>query len=259
VENSVLPTSAFRVDGEKSDPTRASQKLCGILVRKERWALSWRGRGVVAAIVLSILCLVLVSIQPFLAVTDRVGANVLVVEGWVHKYAIRTGAEEFKTGSYQRVFTTGGPVVGLGGYINDYQTAASVGADQLKKAGIPDESIQMVPSRVIGRDRTYSSAVALREWFRENNITIQSINVVTEDAHARRTRLLFQRAFGKRVAVGIIAVPNPDYDPKHWWRYSEGLKDVFSEGIAYIYAKFFFYSEESSRDDKTTRTSRIPR
>ena len=41
--------------------------------------------------------------------------------------------------------------------------------------------------------------------------------------------------------VGIIAVPNPDYDSKHWWRYSEGVKDVISEGAAYVYARFFFW------------------
>jgi hypothetical protein len=36
-------------------------------------------------------------------------------------------------------------------------------------------------------------------------------------------------------------VPNPDYDAKHWWQYSEGVRDVLSEGVAYLYAKFFFW------------------
>ena len=162
MENSILPIATSTVHMENAFLRVLRKNFCGILVRKERWGLSWRGRLVVIATALSIVCLVLLGIQPFLAVTYRVPANVLVVEGWVHEYAIRAGVEEFKTGSYQRVFTTGGPVVGLGGYINDYQTAASVGADLLKKAGVPEQSIQMVPSRVVGRDRTYSSAVALR-------------------------------------------------------------------------------------------------
>ena len=38
--------------------------------------------------------------------------------------------------------------------------------------------------------------------------------------------------------LGVIAVPDPDYDARHWWRYSEGVKDVISEGAAYLYAKF---------------------
>ena len=108
----------------------------------------------------------------------------------------------------------------------------------------------MVPSRVMDRDRTYGSAVALRNWFRQHNMPVRSINVVTEDVHARRTRLLFEKALGHDVAVGVIAVANPDYDASHWWRYSEGVKDVVSEMVAYVYAELLFYPSESSRDEK---------
>ena len=101
--------------------------------------------------------------------------------------------------------------------------------------------VQMVPAHVTGRDRTYSSAAALREWFREQGIDVRGINVITENVHARRTRLLFAEAFGPKVAIGIVAVPDPDYDPKYWWRYSEGVREVIGETIAYVYAKFFFY------------------
>jgi DUF218 domain len=218
-----------------------SQKLWGILRRKERWALSWRGWLLLTSASLVAACLVFLNIHPFLAETHRVNTNFLVVEGWIPRYAIREGVEEFKTGSYQRVFTTGGPVNGNGGYTNDYNTSASVGAEMLKKFGVPDDLIQMVPSRVIARDRTYSSAVALRDWFREHNTPVHSINVLTEGAHARRTRLLYQEAFGKNVAVGVIAISNPDYDPTQWWRYSDGAREVVGESIAYVYAKFFFY------------------
>jgi len=170
------------------------------------------------------------------------------VEGWIHEYAIRAAMEEFRSSSYQQVLTTGGPVEGTGGYINDYQTSASVGADLLKKNGLPNESVQMVPSRVMDRDRTYGSAVALRNWFRENNSPVRSINVVTEDVHARRTGLLFRKALGDDVAVGVIAVPNPDYDSRYWWRYSQGVKDVVSETVAFIYAKLLFYPSDSKHD-----------
>ena len=63
---------------------------------------------------------------------------------------------------------------------------------------------------------------------------MQRINVVTEDTRARRTRLLFQKAFGKDVQVGIIAVANVDYPANQWWHHSEGLKDVVSEFAAYL-------------------------
>ena len=153
--------------------------------------------------------------------------------------------QEFKSHPYERVFTTGGPVVGKGGYMNDYQTSASVGADLLKDEGLPAELVQMVPTRVIGRDRTYSSAIALRDWFREHNMQVRSLNIVTEGAHARRTRLLFEEALGRDVKVGVIAVPSPDFDARHWWYYSEGLEEIVREGLGYLYAKFFFYPRAS--------------
>jgi uncharacterized SAM-binding protein YcdF (DUF218 family) len=191
--------------------------------------------------------LVLKNVYPFLAITHRVDANILVVEGWIHEYAIRAAVKEFQSNHYQRVFITGGPVVGTGGYINDFYTSASVGEDLLKKWGLPDERLQMVPSRVMDRDRTYGSAVALRNWFRDHNMAVPGIDVITEDLHARRTRLLFQKALGDKVAVGVIAIPNPDYDSKHWWRYSEGLKNVLSETATYVYARLLFYPSASSQ------------
>ena len=220
---------------------RYQRAVWGVFTRKPRWGLSQSGW-----LLLLLLCCIAAgflfrNIEPFLAETRRVPADTLVVEGWIHEYAIRAAADEFKGNSYRRVFTTGGPIVGNGGYVNDYQTSANVGADLLKRYGLSDDFVQVVPSRVIERDRTYASAVALRDWFNEHNIKIGSFNVLTESTHARRTRLMFEDAFGKKVSVGVIAVANPDYNQKHWWRYSEGVKEVSSEALAYVYARLFFH------------------
>lgn len=221
--------------------TQPALKRWRIFVRKERWSLSSRGWLILACGLVVATAVFLRGVYPFLAVTHRVDSDVLVVEGWVHEYAIRSAAEEFRTHAYRRVFTTGGPVTGSGGYINDFQTAASVGADLLRKAGVPEQSLQMVPSRVMDRDRTFSSATALRDWIQKHEPVVRGINVVTEDTHARRTWLLFQMAFGKNVQVGIISIPNADYPANRWWHYSEGLKDVVSEFAAYVYAKILFF------------------
>jgi hypothetical protein len=213
----------------------------GIFVRKERWGLSWRGRLGTAAFILFAGILILLEIHPFLAVTHREDSKILVVEGWVHQFVIDAAVKEFKTGHYDRVFVTGGPVIGTGGYSNDYNTEASVGADLLRTAGIPDKCLQMVPSRVWNRNRTYYSAVALRDWFSSHNLQVTNMNVLTEESHARRTWLLFSEAFGKDARVGIISIPNPDFDATHWWRYSDGVRDTSAEALAYIYAKFFFW------------------
>ena len=224
-----------------ADEIKKKRRLFGLLSRRERWGISLRGwlcliiSGGLIGLVLAF------TIQPFLAHTQRVETKTLVVEGWSREFAINAAVEEFRTGHYDKIYTTGGPIVGTDGATNDFNTSASVGRDLLVKAGVAAELVQMVPSHVAGRDRTYSSAVALREWFNQHNIPVQSFNLLTEDAHARRSRLLFQEAFGPDVKVGIISIQNPDYDPKHWWRYSEGVRDVLGESIAYIYARFLFH------------------
>src|SRR5205814_9019794 len=86
-----------------------SQKLWGILRRKERWGLSWRGWLLVTSAGLVAAYLAFMNIHPFRAVTHRVIANVLVVEGMIQGYAIRAGAEEFKNGSCHRILTLCGP------------------------------------------------------------------------------------------------------------------------------------------------------
>lgn len=213
----------------------------GIFDRRVRWGVSRRGK---VAVLLAVVVLVaggLFGVYPFFCITQRVDSTVLVVEGWVPDYAIRAAADEFRRGAYVKILTTGGPVQGMGGYVNDYSTAASIGATRLRALGFGSDKLQMVPSRVMQRDRTYASALALREWLSANLPDTRSVNVMTTDVHARRTRLLFQLALGSRYSVGIIAIPNPDYDPGHWWKYSEGVRDVVGETIAYVYAKLFFW------------------
>ncbi|MBA3351930.1 MAG: YdcF family protein [Blastocatellia bacterium] len=221
------------------------RRLGGLLVCKYRWGLSLPAKLLLLLVVLGFGAAVVFEIYPFLAVTQRVDADVLVVEGWMHPYGIRAAVEEFRKAKYERIFTTGGPVVGKGGYINDWNTSASVGAEELKRAGIAPDLVQMVPSRVIGRDRTYSSAVALREWWSEHGMRPHGINIVTEDTHARRSRLLFQKALGADVKVGVIAVSSPDFDARHWWQYSEAVEEVIGETLAYAYATLFFHPTEA--------------
>ena len=126
---------------------------------------------------------------------------------------------------------------------NESDTYASVAKSRLVRAGVPAEKLHVVPSWIVKRDRTYGSALALKEWCRTNNVHLTAINVVTLGPHARRSRLLHEKALGKEVKIGIIPLTNEEYDPDHWWRYSEGVKEVLSESAAYLYARFFFSPE----------------
>lgn len=225
--------------------TGSSKKLLGFFNRRERWGLSRRGWLALVVASLAFACLVTAKIQPFLAVTSKVQGQFLVVEGWIPPETLKYAVAEFKAGDYQKILTSG--CVVRGHMDSDVKiTYADWAASDLRKIGMPEALIQSIPCWEERRDRTYSSALAVKAWLAEQHIPVKSINVMTLSAHARRSRLLYQEAFGSYVQVGVIAIPDPDYDAKHWWSYSEGVRDVLSEGIAYIYAKFFFWPSAQS-------------
>ena len=79
----------------------------------------------------------------------------------------------------------------------------------------------------------------------DNHVSATNFNLMTLGAHARRSRLLFEEAFDGKASVGIISITNREYDPRHWWKYSEGVREVIGESVAYVYARFFFHYEDN--------------
>ena len=73
------------------------------------------------------------------------------------------------------------------------------------------------------------------------NIDETNIHLITTGPHGRRSRLLFQKALGKDYHVGITCLEDSGYDPDHWYLYSQGVRKVLGEWIAYTYAKLFFH------------------
>ena len=89
------------------------------------------------------------------------------------------------------------------------------------------------------KDRTYHKALVAKKRLNEVGFTQASIDVVSFGVHARRTWLLFEKAFPS-VDVGVIAITPNSYDTSRWWLFSEGVRNVISESIAYLYARFIF-------------------
>lgn len=224
--------------------------LGGILVRKECWTLSGPAKLlVVAACAVAVLAAVR-FVHPFLTTTDPVHGEFLVVEGWVPTYALTETTVLFNNGDYRKVLTSGCTTSDEWVKASD-NTYAEWAAVRLKRIGMNSDLIQPIPCSAPRRDRTYASALAVKKWLEENDATVKSIDVVTLGAHARRTRLLYQMAFGNKVVIGVIAVKDKDYDPARWWQSSDGVRTVIDEGIAYLYARFVFAfsSPESSPNE----------
>jgi hypothetical protein len=179
------------------------------------------------------------ALHPFLAVNDPEPGGLLVVEGWAPDYALKAAIAEFNRNHYEKVYVIGGPLE-QGGPLSEYGSLAELGAATLVKLGLSTNVVQAVPAPYVPQDRTYTAAVALRKWWREHGISPTKVHLISEGPHARRSRLMVEKAVGKGVRVGVTAVPVRDYDAKRWWRSSSGVRNVMSEALAYGYARVVF-------------------
>src|SRR5262245_48532376 len=199
----------------------------GLIVRRECWTLSLRGKLLAAVLVIGLAAGLTCGAYPFLALNYRVRSDWMVVEGWTisHRLVYEIGAE-FKRGHYRRILIVQDPY-------GENDTAI----DLLVQYGMPREAIDSLTYTPIERDRTYHGAVATREWLRRNQPSVTCFDVVTIGPHARRSWLTFRKAFGKTAEIGVIALKDPDYDPRRWWQTSEGVRQVQGEVVAYLYAQ----------------------
>ena len=137
----------------------------------------------------------------------------------------------FHTGSYNTVITTGGAIP-ASLYRHESTTYAGLARDYLVRRGIPSDSVTAVPAPESAQDRTYLSAVMVRDWLTQSGRKIDAVDVFSSGVHSRRSRAVYRLAFGPAVRVGIIAARPSAYDPDAWWTTSTGAKTVLSETIA---------------------------
>ncbi|MGB7445181.1 MAG: ElyC/SanA/YdcF family protein [Coleofasciculaceae cyanobacterium] len=205
--------------------------------RQEQWVLTFQGWLVTIVFVIACGLFVLTSIHQFLAPNSPLEADVLVVEGWMPDHAIKQAIREFENGGYQKLITTGLPL-SKGYYLAQYKNSAELSAATLVTLGFNPDKLVAVPGPEVMRNRTFASAQALRQWIDKSDLKIQSINLYSLDVHTRRSWLVFRKVLAPDIKVGVIAVQPLTYEPKRWWIYSEGVRSIIGETIAYIYARF---------------------
>src|SRR5438093_7701210 len=88
---------------------QASTLFWGLVKRKERWGLSWRGRFLLLFLLMGLMVGVVKGVHPFLAITRPVDGEFLVVEGWIPGYMLKEVIKEFEAKHYQQFLVTGGP------------------------------------------------------------------------------------------------------------------------------------------------------
>jgi hypothetical protein len=72
-----------------------------LFTRRECWVPTARGWVVIAAVLLSCVCLGVNSLNGFLSLNRPVQAEVLIVESWLPDYALQGALDEFRHGGYK--------------------------------------------------------------------------------------------------------------------------------------------------------------
>ena len=208
--------------------------------KKLRKRPTWLGWLLIATLFSGILWGFITNLYPFLAPEKPPRKGVMIVEGWIHDFALDEAITIFKTGDYSKIVCTGVQIE-TGSYIQQFKSYPEMTAARLNKMGIPEEKIVVTIADDVQKDRTYMAATALREAIITHNIQEKDLHLITTGPHGRRSRLLFSKALGDEYNIGITCLDDMGYDPDEWYKYSEGVRIVISELIAYTYAKLIFH------------------
>ena len=177
----------------------------------------------------------------FLAQNDpEAQAKILVVEGWMTGDELDQAVVAFRKGSYERVVTTGGPIERWLNFTEN-SNYADWAASYLKTHGLEDADIFPVSAPASAQDRTFLSAVRVRDWAAKQRLELNAFDVFSAGPHARRSRMLYRMAFGSSVRVGVLSARPREYDEEHWWRTSSGAKTVITETISLLWTMCCFH------------------
>lgn len=185
----------------------------------------------------------------FLSPQQPAHAKILVVEGWLERDALEQALGAVRDGGYERVLTAGGPITSWADRIG-FTNYADLAADYLVKRGLEPQRVTAVPAPASAQERTFLSAVEVRDRLRSEGARVDAIDVFSWGCHARRTWLMYRMAFGPEVKVGIRAAVPTQYGADDWWRSSAGAKSVLQEYVALVWNELFFWPGEPGSPDE---------
>ena len=169
-----------------------SPQYWGLLRRRPCLLPTLRGWLLLLIPLVVLLVLGFRNADEFLAVNDPVPDGVLVVEGWSPDYTLEAAKTKAQENPNRVLYVVGGPLE-HGAPLSEYKTYAEFGAAVLLRMGMSQDTVQAVPAPYVRRDRTYAAAIALRNWFRQRGNVPGAINLISMGAHARRSRLMFEK------------------------------------------------------------------
>ena len=214
--------------------------------RRQVWLPTFSGAIVLVAVAAALAIALLPRLGPFLAPTEHArggdgrGARTLIVEGWLDDDALADAIALAQSGRYERVVTSGGPIE-TWREIQPWPSYAERAADHLRRHGVRATPVVAVPAPALAQDRSFLSAVVVRDWALAQGLSLDAVDVYSASVHARRSRLVYRMAFGDAVEIGIVAAPPQRYRLDRWWATSEGSKAVLGELLGLAWTKCCFW------------------
>ncbi|MEO7008885.1 MAG: hypothetical protein ABI156_07065 [Caldimonas sp.] len=187
---------------------------------------------------------------------DGHGAGTVVVEGWLDEADLDQAIAALRSRHYERVLVTGGPIESWDD-ARVWKTYAARAAGYLKVRVPAGVEVIAVPAPATAKNRTYLSALMVREWARSAGVALDAIDLYSAGVHARRSRLVYRLAFGPAVEVGVLAATPPGFDPQRWWSSSAGAKSVVGEALSLLWTECCFWPPAPrSAEERPTVTAR---
>ena len=236
----------------------------GLLLRRRQvWLPTLWGWLVLLALLAVVALLLARYAHDFLALDepargkDGAGARTLIVEGWMDEAELAQAIAVFRRGRYERVLTTGGPVESWAEAL-PWKTFADRGAGYLVSHGLSEVPVVAVPAPASVQDRSFLSAVMVRDWARRNAVVLDAVDLFSAGFHTRRSRLVFRMALGPGVEVGALTAKPRDYDPERWWTTSVATKLMIGEVISLAWTHCCFWPPPAGSHEERWGIARPP-
>ena len=218
--------------------------------RRECWTLTWPARMILLLAALAVIRWSAPYVYLWLSCGERMPSttpSAVVIEGWMNDAVLEETRPWLISHPDVTIYCTGGPVE-YGSPLLSFGSYAEVTRLRVIAAGVETGRVHTVASDYAARDRTWASALAVREVLKNSKgdepVTLW---LISQGPHSRRSRLLFQRALRDRATVDIWGLKPDRYGRNDWWTLSEGFKAVTGEMTALPYT----WLQRQSAETKT--------
>lgn len=117
--------------------------------------------------------------------------------------------------------------------LNNYNSNAGLARNRMISMGIDSSKIIATAGERVIINRTLTSALAFRDWIKTSKINIRGINIISLGAHTRRTWMIYNKILHKRYEIGIISLPDYDYNQSRLYKLIKIIREML--GIIYYW------------------------